>query len=390
MEHARLSPSSGDRWFVCPGSVQASAGYPDKQSVYAAEGVRAHDMLEAALLLDVEPEALINPEIEEHMEMAEGIGHAIDYLRSYLELNPGADYHPETRLFWGASVGYPDQFGTGDLLITAPDELVMGDLKYGKGIVVEVVDNIQLRLYMLGAREKFGRRDRYRIVVFQPRARHAGGPVREELLTNDELDAFQVRAKAAADATYLPDAPRTAGSHCRFCPAAGSCSTLAEYSLRVAAEEFGVADALSGAKISPSLPQMLSGADIAALLAQVPIVDAWMKALSAEAFGRQQRGDKIPGYKLVLGRSSRHWTDEDAAKLALVLAGVGIDEVAPRSIVSPAGAERLMKLYKLSSEEKIEVLVNVEKRPGNLTFARESDPRPEHIPFSEFSESPNE
>lgn len=347
-------------------------------------------MLEAALLLDADPEELVNPEIEEQVEMAEAIGHAIDYLRSYLELNPGSDYHPETKLFWGAAIGYPDQFGTADLLVTAPDELVMGDFKYGKGVVVEIIGNIQLRLYMLGAREKFGRRDRYRIVIFQPRARHAGGPVREELLTNDELDAFAELARKKAAATYLPNPPRTAGEHCRWCPAAGSCSTLADFSLRIAAEEFGAADAIEGATIRPTDPHTLDPGAIARLLAQTPIVEAWIKALEAEAFGRQQRGERIPGYKLVLGRGSRYWTDETAALLALVLAGLEIDEVAPRSLVSPAGAERLLKMYKVSSEYKLEVLVNVEKRPGNMTLAKESDPRPEHVPFTEFPENPNE
>ena len=52
--HARLSPSSADRWARCTASTQfieenADRIPPDKGSVYAEEGTKAHDYCEAVL-----------------------------------------------------------------------------------------------------------------------------------------------------------------------------------------------------------------------------------------------------------------------------------------------------------------------------------------------------
>src|SRR5271166_1373525 len=45
-EHSPLGPSSSKRWINCPGSVNASVGAADDESVYAAEGTAAHYLSE--------------------------------------------------------------------------------------------------------------------------------------------------------------------------------------------------------------------------------------------------------------------------------------------------------------------------------------------------------
>lgn len=48
--HAKLSPSSAERWMNCPGSVVLSEGMPDKTTQFAEEGTMAHAVAEAMLL----------------------------------------------------------------------------------------------------------------------------------------------------------------------------------------------------------------------------------------------------------------------------------------------------------------------------------------------------
>src|SRR5690606_26792202 len=50
----------------------------------------------------------------------------------------------------------PEGFGTGDCIIIADGELEIIDLKFGKGVEVSPIDNPQLKLYALGAYEKYG------------------------------------------------------------------------------------------------------------------------------------------------------------------------------------------------------------------------------------------
>ncbi len=43
----------------------------------------------------------------------------------------------------------PDGFGTGDCVIIADDRLHIVDFKYGLGVLVDAVDNPQMKLYAL-------------------------------------------------------------------------------------------------------------------------------------------------------------------------------------------------------------------------------------------------
>ncbi len=388
MKHARLSPSSGDRWFACPGSISASDGIPNKTSVYAEEGTRAHTLLEMALRLECDPLELIDLEDEVQVEMAEGVSFVLDYTTQYLNIVPGSVLYPETRCVWGRMWGREDLFGTADVTLVAPDVVCMVDLKYGQGVVVEVEDNIQQMLYLLGIRAEHGPRPTYQITIIQPRARHHQGPVRMITMTDTELMSFADRARAAVEAAERPKAPRAAGEHCRWCPAAGVCPTLADHSIRIAAHEFTLADALAGDIMAVKPVENLTTEQIASLLGRTEVIQAWITALKAEAFGRASRGEPVPGYKLVLGKSNRAWDNPAVAQEALLSLGVPQDAVAPRTLVSPAQAEKVMVAHKIPVKSRAVVTQHIVKPAGAPTLAAETDPRPEHVPFSEFQEIP--
>jgi hypothetical protein len=126
----------------------------------------------------------------------------------------------------------------------------------------------------------------------------------------------------------------------------------------------------------------LTNDQLAEVLSKISTIRAWANAIEAEALGRVIRDGKIPGYKLVEGRSNRVWGNKEKAQKKL-LKLLSIDEVAPRDLISPAQVETLLKKAKRSKEwDTIAHLVT--RPPGKLAIAQAIDPRPELTRGSEF------
>lgn len=218
---------------ACHGWLEATRHLPKPlSSKFADEGVAAHDILDSAITFDLTAEDLCDDD-----NMAQAVGQAIDWLKQYLVLNPGTEYQCEASIPWGRVIGYPKLTGTSDIILSNPEELVITDYKHGAGILVEP-DSPQLMCYMIGLRQIVGRREQYRNVIIQPRARHVSGPVREWVYDNTALDNFAEEVRDAIKANFQAGSPRTAGDHCRWCAAAPTCRALATKALSVAVDEF--------------------------------------------------------------------------------------------------------------------------------------------------------
>ena len=119
----------------------------------------------------------------------------------------------------------------------------------------------------------------------------------------------------------------------------------------------------------------LSDSELVWVLEQISVLRAWASAVEAEALTRLLRGRGLPGYKLVEGRANRAWSSESNAEKALLEFGLPIDEVAPRSLVSVAQAEKVIKKMKRASEWPI-IAPLVTRPRGKPSIAPEDDPRP--------------
>jgi hypothetical protein len=227
----------------------------------------------------------------------------------------------------------PDMGGTADFVTYSPKarHLIVLDFKYGAGVYVEVVENTQEKVYALGVLLTvlaLGHKvDTVELGVVQPRFEGAE-PVRTWTFRSGELIDFMSDRRDAAAKTRLVDAPLAAGSHCKFCPAAGlPCPELDARTTALMAQKFDAA-----------LPQQVNLDALAVALQQAPQVKAQLKALDELAYQLAIRGVEIPGHKLVNKIARRQYKDE-AAVLEWAKAQA-IDPYAEPAVLSPAQLEK--------------------------------------------------
>ena len=311
LKHAKLSPSSAERWISCPASIRMAAAVPqeDTGSIYALEGTAAHALAEikarAALLGDDDPgaRAAWEKEFPQFAIDADMEAHAdayVEFLRERLEADPLSVLMLEQRL----DTGVPTCWGTSDAVIVSPDHVEIVDFKYGAGVPVSALGNPQARLYACGALDMYdgllGDIGSITTTIYQPRLNN----VSSETIQATELRTWRGWVIPIAESALGPDAPFGPSEEaCRWCPAAGRCRAQVE---AATSEDFG------------HDPELLSAEELAEQLGRVKFVKQWLAALEAQGLRMAYAdGVDIPGWKVVRSGSRRTIPDEEGAILHL-------------------------------------------------------------------------
>ena len=356
-KHSKFSASGASRWLNCPGSIALSEkAPPQKDSPYAMEGTKAHEVLELLLTGQGKKAAKSSEEMFRHANAAEKI------IRARQKEDKG-ELIAETKV--SLEFVHPGLFGTVDAAIV--DEfgrLTVIDYKYGAGIPVDPDENPQLLYYALGLAHKYHYNfSTVSLMVIQPRAEHREGPVREWNLGIDHLvrwtDAFADGVKAA----LKPNAPQKAGAWCKFCPASSICPEISKKALETAASDFADCPSKSGVEIV--LPETLDTQSLGKALDAIEHVETWIGSVKEQAFNALNRGEAVTGWKLVPKRSIRKWND--ATKLLPIAKKKFGDKAFKTEILSPAQMEKVAGLEWVS---KFSSSVS-----SGLTMAKESDKR---------------
>lgn len=359
--HALLSASSSARWLKCPPSAVAATLYPNTATEYTKEGTLAHEVAEAIAQGKTPPDRLLITQ-----EMIDCARAYADYIQELIT-DENAVVLLEQRLDFSPWV--PKGFGTGDCIIIQGNRLDVVDYKYGKGVAVSAVDNSQMRLYALGALNEFGEIYEIHEVgmhIFQPRINN----VSVDVLKIDDLVLWGEEVKPIAKLAAKGEGDHCAGEHCRFCPHAGQCPTLA-------AECTRLANTAGGKAAVPTLAPWM----IADILKAESMISAWLKAVKDRALAVMMSGEEIPGYKVVEGRSTRAWSDPIAVVANLSGAGYApSDYYAPQELLSPAALEKALTKKKVA-EFVGDLIVT---KPGSPTIAPASDKRK---PFDRLAEA---
>ena len=139
-KHANFSPSASERWLNCPASIKMSEKIPEGEpSSYAIEGTVCHDVAAICLKDNVPAGKFIGKVIEDvriTQELADAIQVYVDEIRGLTkEYNAiGGKIEFEVTID-------DDCWGTLDAAIWTSKILIVGDLKMGKGVIVQRNDN---------------------------------------------------------------------------------------------------------------------------------------------------------------------------------------------------------------------------------------------------------
>lgn len=387
-KHALLSASSAHRWMHCTASPRYEESLPDSTSTYAEEGSLAHEIAELKVnkrFLGMHGRTFnskLNKLKQSPLYTAEMDSATDTYIEHLNDIFMSFDAEPtvavEVRVDFSGYV--PEGFGTCDCAMIGGDTLSIIDLKYGKGCPVSAENNPQMRLYALGALERYAAVygdtiKQITMSIVQPRLNS---------FTTDTLSVEQLRewgdgVKITAQKAYLGLGEFVPGEHCRFCRGRAQCRARAN--IHTALEDFkdcvpagaaSAATATAATMDADSPLRFLSDEEVGDLLIRGQHLVQWYDDLKEYATSRLTSGKPVKGWKLVAGRSVRKFSNQDAAFEAAKSTGIEESMLYIRKPISLSDMEKLMGKKAFADT----VGAFVVKPPGAPTLAMESDPRP--------------
>ena len=399
--HAKLSPSSADRWTDCTASPDAQEGIPNENSDASRLGTVCHQMQEE-ILLGQAPHAesylgskmvfYYLAETEEHYvewsedvselswnlmgkpeatvevtdDMVAAVTSAVDFIKEQHELL-GGELLVEQRVPIGQFTGEEGASGSADVILVGDNWIHVMDSKFGRkrvsasrlvqrggvdiitGAVTQDVlgPNLQMACYALGSAHKVDptgeRFNSVTMTIVQPYldATDSYSCSMEELRETEEF----LRAKAIETRENPQFKPSF--SNCFFCRAAknGSCESRNGLALSTVFEGFDDGERVCHVKRADPLT-------LGSQYALVEFVRGWADDIEnavRTALNNDEpvvRADGV-GYKLIAGKAgARNWNDEAAVEASLHKMQVPDADMYSKKLVTPAALEKLCKAPK--------------------------------------------
>lgn len=384
--HALLSASSAKKWLYCTPSAVLEDSIPEKRSGYAEEGTLAHSICELKLsrlftdknmsdrtyrgrLKKLQAAELYQTEMDgytdEYTDYVSSIAFGFP-AQPFVAVEKRLDYSP-----WA-----PEGFGTGDCIIIYGTDLHVIDFKYGKGVPVQAEGNPQMALYGLGAYNEYGMLfgiENVHFHIVQPRI-----PNYSVWTTTlrELLDWGELFVKPRAALAYKGEGEFQPADYCRgdktnyckegFCRAYGRCRATADKNMAL------IEEALEPVTGDIRRPPLLSNEEVGQILKKAQFLKDWVGKLEGYALDTLIKGETIPGWKIVEGRSNRELDNADTAFAELIKAGY------EEAVLYNKKPVPLGELEKLVSREDREAILgkHIIKPKGAPKLAPEDDKRP--------------
>lgn len=347
--HAIYAPSSAHRWTQCTASAEAIARLPEQEEgEAAAEGTAAHEEIERCLgHLNgrvAQPAEIGAITVDKDHDAAYGIALMMAYLRGLPSGQLWIEQRVElTKDIWGrCDVAHYE---------AATETLTIVDYKNGF-VGVDAEENEQLRIYAQGSILTHNLAVKLiRYCVVQPRDFRPVPSVKQWGETAESLYAW------VQTIVGIPNGPKSFvyGDHCRDCVLFGMCDPTRDLLKHLATMMNGLAADVPADKV-------------ALFLSCVKPIEHWFDALQKEHTKKAIAGAVPKGMKLVTSQTKIAWTDEVAAREAII-AKAGVDAL---TLPTPRQAEDL----------GVDISKIAKAPPGGPVLALESDKRKSWAPRS--------
>lgn len=370
--HASLGASKASQWLACTPSIRLGEQCEETTSIFAKEGTFMHELSELYLSYELKQitKAQLNKKLKQmkqnefyNSEIERAVQTYVDVVTEKVNEARARSKDPliliEERVDF--SLWVPEGFGTGDVILISGDRLEIVDLKGGKGVKVSAEGNPQMRLYALGAINNFGVLydiDSVLMTIVQPRLDNIST---DEMQVEELLEWAANEVKPKAELAFKGEGEFVPGEHCRFCKVKANCRARAEENLKLACMDF-------------QKPPLLTDDEIVEVLTSIDQLMSWSKDVQEFALAKAMNENKQwPGMKLVEGRGSRKYSDENAVVEALTAAGYESDVIFKKSLNTITTLEK--ELGKKTFQELLGSLIT--KAPGKVKLVPEEDKRQE-------------
>lgn len=330
LEHALLSASSSHRWLSCPPLPRLESFFQNEISDAAVEGTLAHRLAEYKLRLSLGETVKPMDMAKVDQDMQHHTDDYVSFVLEKIELEKETTKDPvvliEQRLDFSEYV--PEGFGTGDCIIISDNTLHIIDFKYGQGVEVSAIDNPQMKLYGLGALSIYDALydiETIKMTIFQPRKFNIST---YEMTVKALKDWAETELKEKAEQAFEGKGVITYGPWCQF----SSCGTV----LRA---RFDYHNKLKQFELKS--PHLLTDSEIEEVLDHIDDLVKWSNEVKEYATKVSlESGKEWSGYKLVHGRSTRKFKDEN--KVVEIAKENGYDNVYKQSLLSMTELQKMM------------------------------------------------
>lgn len=381
--HHRHSPSGAEQWFNCPGSLNKSDGLPDETSEYSSEGTAAHTVREICLNTGKDVQDLVGEWIPADDLFFEVTAEWVHYLQ------PGIDRIRDAKgIKWvfefrtEMDPWIPGGFGTLDAGGISKNLIIIDDLKFGRGVIVDAERNKQLMIYALGFWNNYARHHtkarNFLLRIDQPRVAGQGS---EWEVTLDELLEFAEELEAAVIRTLDPDAPLNPGpKQCQFCRAGRNirCEALDEFVLDLLGLTPTDLDKLFKERPELIATDTMNTERRSYVLAHASMISTWINTLKGTALRDAIQGEEVPGFKAVATEGDRAWTSEQQAE-EFWRGKMPEKEIFTRKLKSPAQMELIAGTRNWAKAADL-----IHRPEGSPALVPESDKRPALLPLSDL------